>query len=342
MDVQQEIEATGVNAQVYVEANVEANVEEEKEEEEKDKDDGDSTLRLCSECRGIADWPSPFDSTERMCKECRFSKTITETAAKRDYKLKDDNLSELPVWVKSHRHYGASAIMRLYRIADIQQTALRLYGASDPVGIKTAIDATKKTSIAASTTKFSPEFLALWNRLKPGVERGQLAAFKRFKNIPNDLTAEQRELYIISGSQSALERYRRENALRAALIAAGLELRGDSRLCSQYIQNGDGDIDHIVSIMTNMKFLYEHTAYERIKDAIYEDLYRRREYDRDSYDCEWMSSEEISEEAQERAMSRYRGDISLVPPGLVAFLPTEKKSPNNKKNKSQNTKTTTA
>lgn len=49
--------------------------------------------------------------------------------------------------------------------------------------------------------------------------------------------------------------------LRDALAARGLELREDSRLCAEYIIDGDGDIEEIVDMMEEMSFLFQKTMY---------------------------------------------------------------------------------
>lgn len=59
----------------------------------------------------------------------------------------------------------------------------------------------------------------------------------------------------------------RRAQLTNALTAAGLELRADSVLCSNYILQNDGNIPHIISRMSQMKYLFE---YCNIRDVMAE------------------------------------------------------------------------
>jgi hypothetical protein len=55
-----------------------------------------------------------------------------------------------------------------------------------------------------------------------------------------------------------LTRYKR---LQDALSLMSLEIRGDSRLCEDYVMSEEGDINHIVSVMQEMSFFYKQTQY---------------------------------------------------------------------------------
>ena len=74
--------------------------------------------------------------------------------------------------------------------------------------------------------------------------------------------------------------------LNHELALAGCELRSDSRLCEDYIRDGCGNPREIAGVMAEMKFYYEHTEYEAIKDELHEtaeEVYRDEmdEYERD-------------------------------------------------------------
>jgi hypothetical protein len=87
-------------------------------------------------------------------------------------------------------------------------------------------------------------------------------------------------------------RLRRRAELVEKLGRRGLELRGDSRLCHAYIENGHGDVDQITDCMHEMDFYHRHTDYQRY----YRQLWRERnEYYPD----------EISEMAKHEALRSF-------------------------------------
>jgi hypothetical protein len=57
--------------------------------------------------------------------------------------------------------------------------------------------------------------------------------------------------------QDSLRQTRRKE-LKTALQNYGLKLRSDSRLCENYIYEGDHDIDDVVERMCQMKYLFEY------------------------------------------------------------------------------------
>ena len=74
--------------------------------------------------------------------------------------------------------------------------------------------------------------------------------------------------------------------LEHELTLAGCTLRCDSRLCEAYIRNNRGHPREIAGVMAEMKFYYNHTRYESIKDELHqtaEDEYHEEldEYERD-------------------------------------------------------------
>jgi hypothetical protein len=56
----------------------------------------------------------------------------------------------------------------------------------------------------------------------------------------------------------------RENKLKQKLDEYGLTLRTDSKLCSQYINHGIGNIEDVVKTMKGMEFLYNNTKYHEL------------------------------------------------------------------------------
>lgn len=64
---------------------------------------------------------------------------------------------------------------------------------------------------------------------------------------------------------------KREIELRYNLCKKGLWLRSDSSLCRKYIENGNGCLEWIVDRMCQMKYLYEYTEYNSIRDKVFND-----------------------------------------------------------------------
>ena len=59
---------------------------------------------------------------------------------------------------------------------------------------------------------------------------------------------------------------RREDALKKALKERGLTLRSDSRLCSEYIESGEIELEEVVEIMAEMDWLFKNTDYKNIME----------------------------------------------------------------------------
>ena len=74
----------------------------------------------------------------------------------------------------------------------------------------------------------------------------------------------------------------RSSLIEKLLKEKNCELRGDSRLCNDYIDNGEGDANIIVNIMVEMKFYVNHTSYfEEMEEGIEDMLKYRGRFDRD-------------------------------------------------------------
>lgn len=87
--------------------------------------------------------------------------------------------------------------------------------------------------------------------------------------------------------------------LEHELRAVGCVPRDDSRLCAAYLRGGEGDPRRVAEVMAEMKFFHEHTEYEAIRDALYEQA-------RDEYQQEW---------------DEYRGDHDLIGGGCFGDRP---------------------
>lgn len=74
----------------------------------------------------------------------------------------------------------------------------------------------------------------------------------------------------------------RSSLIKKLLKGKNCELREDSRLCNDYIDNGEGDVNDIVDIMVEMKFYVNHTSYfKELEEGINDELEYRGRFDRD-------------------------------------------------------------
>jgi hypothetical protein len=114
----------------------------------------------------------------------------------------------------------------------------------------------------------------------------------------------------------------RKRQLIAVLNARGVQYRQDSTLCDYYIRDDfrAKSLMETVEIMENMQFLHTHTNYAEVYKRILNKM-RNRNIRRDEYDDSYFSREKISTQAQKEVMRNYRGNQSIVPQGLLQFLP---------------------
>lgn len=90
---------------------------------------------------------------------------------------------------------------------------------------------------------------------------------------------------------------KRRSKLKEALAARGCSLRGDSRLCDNYIDHGKGKPDEIAIVMEEMKFYYEKTRY-----TTFFEQEKRGEYEYKGY----FNADEVSETAKSMALSDWK------------------------------------
>jgi hypothetical protein len=92
------------------------------------------------------------------------------------------------------------------------------------------------------------------------------------------------------------QRQRRQDRLVAALAARGCQLRADSSVCQAFVDDGEGDPEHIATVMEEMQFFFEHTAYAVLYD---EDWEHQRQYEG------WADRGEVSAVAKQAALSAW-------------------------------------
>jgi hypothetical protein len=142
--------------------------------------------------------------------------------------------------------------------------------------------------------------------------------------VPLDIILKARERVVVCGEQlescleSCLQEHRerqdkekRRGDLRGALGQCGLVIRGDSRLCAQFIESGVPGLEQVVATMRQMNFLYKKTRYASLLSKSIEGC--KREI-REIYG--WLSPEEFGEyirdhvkdvqsSIKKKALSRY-------------------------------------
>ena len=127
--------------------------------------------------------------------------------------------------------------------------------------------------------------------------------------------------------------------ITSALSAVGCTFRTDSKLCEAYIDHGDGDLETVVNAMREMKFYFDHTKYQQIRNELYEefiaeqsdnDLNSFYSFDSSLYEGrECFNSEEASAIAKNTALNRWLSGYNNVsdaikfpslPPSIVLKL----------------------
>jgi hypothetical protein len=100
----------------------------------------------------------------------------------------------------------------------------------------------------------------------------------------------------VAAARMQARRQHRQDQLTAALAARGCQLRGDSRLCQAYIDDGEGDPEHIATVMEEMRFYFEHTDCAALYD---EEWDHQRQYEG------WVDRGDVSFAAQRAALAAW-------------------------------------
>eukprot|EP00798_Chlamydomonas_sp_ICE-L_P003039 gene3039-biopygen20782 len=198
--------------------------------------------------------------------------------------------------------------MRLYLIRDVARVALEKHASSH-----TRI---RVPAISADERRTSRETL-LSKKL------GDMTLDSRIFSV-SESACWARDLYVNSGrgggavkvAADIIATNTRLHILERALEDRGCELLSDSRLCTGFVDNDDGDPEDIAVSMLEMKFFHNHTEYASILDDLWEDARRERdeEYDsdRDEYEYEYeydnyhhIDPHELSSSAKSEAMKQW-------------------------------------
>eukprot|EP00798_Chlamydomonas_sp_ICE-L_P006769 gene6769-biopygen1975 len=229
--------------------------------------------------------------------------------AKLEYRLTERDLTTLSCELKRNPMYRSAAPMRLYLIRDVARVALEKH-ASSHTRIRVPV-------ISADERRTSRETL-LSKKL------GDMTLDSRIFSV-SESACRARDFYVNSGrgggavkvAADIVATNTRLNILERALEARGCELRIDSRLCTGFVDNGDGDPEDIAVSMLEMKFFHNHTEYASILDDLWEDARRERDYiDEYEYDnYHHIDPHELSSSAKSEAMKQWADthDLDDVP-----------------------------
>eukprot|EP00798_Chlamydomonas_sp_ICE-L_P002620 gene2620-biopygen1112 len=157
--------------------------------------------------------------------------------------------------------YRSAAPMRLYLIRDVARVALKKHASSSHTRIPVP-------AISADERRTSRETL-LSKKL------GDMTLDSRIFSV-SESACRARDLYVNSGrgggavkvAADIIATNTRLHILERALEDRGCELRSDSRLCTGFVDNDDGDPEDIAVSMLEMKFFHNHTEYASILDDL--------------------------------------------------------------------------
>jgi len=199
---------------------------------------------------------------------------VTSTCAKYEFHLTGEDLAALEWKTLEGKR------TRLFKISDVK-LAHEVKVAANP----------------KLRTKFNAIEAARERRLK---EREEAMKHRKLEieeeNARKQLEAEETER--LRKSASII----RKQELTNALTSSGCELRRDSRLCSDYIENGYGNLQDIVTVMVEMKFYFQKTTYSIVIQTLmnsynyhYNYHYNSDSDDYDHYDSDYYDSDSDDE-----------------------------------------------
>ncbi len=240
-----------------------------------------------------------FQSQMRYQRKAR----ICASNARSEYRLTEKDLSDLPCEYKTNPVYKTAAPMRLYFVRDVISVALEK----------------QKLAISSPQKRRSLSKAELIER-----RRSMFETSLDFDIDPriftfSDTAQAARHAYVNSGRVGELEiacrsirnAMRRMRALELALRECGCELRADSKLCTRFIDYGQGNIPEIVVTMREMEFYYTHTNYKNILDELWRDARASQNHRYDHHysdsddDYDRIDPHELSESAKHIALRRW-------------------------------------
>lgn len=233
---------------------------------------------------------------------------LTATGA-REMGLSEAHVDALPCETRRNPCYRNAAQMRLYREQDVLRALMRVKGPGDyPLTFdarvmarvaaeerraqEDALQAKRTGELAEITRAVGEDVIAF---VSSGQSGDTCDLVERF--LGGRITRAQLEARL--PHQSA--RLKRTRSLQVELRALGCELRDDSRLCAEYIDQGEGDPKGVAVVMCEMRFFHQHTAYASILDELYRE---ERDHRDDRYD-DPQDRDDRSEDAKADALQRW-------------------------------------
>jgi hypothetical protein len=240
------------------------------------------------------------------------TKRITATKAKTEYMLTEKELKTINCELVRNPHYGSAAPMRLYLLSEIETLH------NNKFKNKKEVDQTKlkRENKAQKAKETHDRNIALRKQ-----ELKDLFNEQEFNRLLaySDESYEDYEKYLQQGKPSIKTKLQmslnRMIELRTALESRNCELREDSKLCLNYINDNSDNLQYVVDMMLEMKFLFAHTNYSQYRQDIFDELVEQElEYEY-YYDAEELGLE-ASEKAKKRAIKYLPNALSYpdLPP----------------------------
>lgn len=250
---------------------------------------------------------------------------IFRTDAKSKYGLTDDELSTLPVEEKMMSCHGKRQNVMIYSEFDVVNLCCKKYGSVEEY----QQNKLEKQQIRESQKDHNQDKKALLIEKREEKLRNELA--KHNLQMTNDTSHIWDKLIQKGGNKEKIQKcvdeirgyVTRKKDLADALRQYNLNIRADSRLCTDYINGDNDDLNEVVSIMRDMDFLYKHTNYPTVFNKMME---REARELKDMYGY-WQQREEyvhyVSENAKIQACEQYEKankNMDLMTPDLKSKL----------------------
>ena len=249
----------------------------------------------CFLCNGRSTWNVPFGNG-RICLSCKGSATTTASQATRGYRIPEEALAYLPVWVMSTRYHDR---VRRYLRTDIEALFEQRYGRPPGNNPRAILDAMDRERLAG---EYPAAFLALWFH-NGRAARGIASAFQRYQrfvrlHLGPEGTLNNIRKYVVENQPGMWDVCRRTAEVETAIVAHGLSMPVRGHAAFAYIDRAAGTIEDCI----RDHFLWSDTEYVELLKTL---SHPRREG--------WQPTDETVEEARELAVARYTGPRGRIP-----------------------------
>lgn len=320
------------------------------------------TKSLCVHCnRKLTNLFNPLSQLNPSCEDCTKSRHIFTTEAQRRYRLTPTELAKFDCIITYHKTYHTE--LRQYPLHLIKAYSYLKHKGLPPPYVHHKDSQTRKRrqeQMESMLTKHIPvehhQSLHDWIVVKSFIKSGDkgvremqriLSAYKPLKEAVAALESATHPIDILQylvvyseNPEASLNMIRdrisdeqardqRREDLKTALATHGLQLRSDSAVCEQYIQNGAGNLETTVRLMRQMDYFHKHTNYPRIYSQLLQDAYdtaTQEIHDEHGWIENHYYFEELLEERIDRhALSREAKEIVLetlvdVPDYLILLV----------------------